>query len=733
MSSSRGPRAALRIEAAAPVPALARVRGPIDEERAWEQHGRRSHARTPARVCSPASRPSSLLLRRARQRESSTPSPAPRRAVCAPGSPRPPAPMARSAGRSGSPTTPKPRPRPRRRCSTACSCRTAPRGAAASRPGRSRRPPARPRRPAVRCRAARRPRARRPRRPRRRRMGRRRRGPSPQPTPRALTRRPCTPSAAADLGLAIGDLVTARRRRATATAGRRHLDARRPERSGMVRRADHRVGHDRGRCRSVRRRRGRDDGCPCRDRRALDRPARHRRAHARPRRDAARDPPERRARPARPARASASSGLGATRRPRRHARPACSRASAPCARSLRSPCSCWRSRASPPSPGSRRSSAPPDASRDRRCSARAAPRPRGSRARPPLEVLVVGAARRARSACRRRGGAGARPPRRGRATGASPWLAASVALVAAVVDRRRAAPSSTRGARVVRGSGDEVGRAPRTAVAGGALLIAVAAAIALWQFRLYGSPLVTSASGSVDVDPVAVLAPVLVLLALSLLALGADRADRRACSNGSRPRAPHSCPRCRCASSPGAPRSTRRRRSSRCSPSPASPSPRRSPARGRRSTVRCRRSPPAATCGVAFAGRDLVRGADPLALADPFADVDGITADAPVFRGEVRIGSDPATLVAAPVGAARAGGARNGADATARPARGIGGGGGNRASRVGVDARGRRHRAGPGGHARGAWRVSAWLLTPGGAATRLPAGEVDIAAGGGQG
>ena len=99
------------------------------------------------------------------------------------------------------------------------------------------------------------------------------------------------------------------------------------------------------------------------------------------------------------------------------------------------------------------------------------------------------------------------------------WLVASVVLLSAIaivagrafIDARRP---------VVRGSGDEVGRAPRTAVAGGALLIAVAAAIALWQFRLYGSPLVTSASGRVDVDPVAVLAPVLVLLALSLLALG---------------------------------------------------------------------------------------------------------------------------------------------------------------------------------------------------------------------
>ena len=76
---------------------------------------------------------------------------------------------------------------------------------------------------------------------------------------------------------------------------------------------------------------------------------------------------------------------------------------------------------------------------------------------------------------------------------------------------------------VVRGAGDEVGRMPRAAVAGGVVLVAVAAAVSLWQFRLYGSPLVPSASGALEVDVVAVLAPVLVLLALSLAALGLAR------------------------------------------------------------------------------------------------------------------------------------------------------------------------------------------------------------------
>ena len=101
-------------------------------------------------------------------------------------------------------------------------------------------------------------------------------------------------------------------------------------------------------------------------------------------------------------------------------------------------------------------------------------------------------------------------------------LAASVALAGSVLlVAGRAWHAATRP--VVRGAGDEVGRMPRAAVAGGVVLVAVAAAVSLWQFRLYGSPLVPSASGALEVDVVAVLAPVLVLLALSLAALGLAR------------------------------------------------------------------------------------------------------------------------------------------------------------------------------------------------------------------
>ncbi|MCD2441740.1 hypothetical protein LQ757_05550 [Agromyces sp. SYSU K20354] len=306
------------------------------------------------------------------------------------------------------------------------------------------------------------------------------------------------------------------------------------------------------------------------------------------------------------------------------------------------------------------------------------------------------------------------------------WLVASVTVLAAVVivagrafiDARRP---------VVRGSGDEVGRAPRTAVAGGALLIAVAAAIALWQFRLYGSPLVTSASGGVDVDPVAVLAPVLVLLALSLLALGLTGPvgavlERLAAS--------------RPALVPALPmRQLARRAALYASASFVTML----AVAGLTLTAAFAgawqavdRQMSALTAGgevrVAFAGRDLVRGPDPLAVTDPFAEDDAITADAPVFRGEIRLGSDPATLVAAPVGELAQAAPGTGADAVGDPLAASSAAAGaalpEGASRLAVDVTVQAP-AGTGGRV----AVSTWVLTSDGAATRLPAGEIEIAAG----
>ena len=46
-----------------------------------------------------------------------------------------------------------------------------------------------------------------------------------------------------------------------------------------------------------------------------------------------------------------------------------------------------------------------------------------------------------------------------------------------------------------------------------------AAALSVWQLRLYGSPLTPTADGGTDVDPIAVVAPALSLVAVVLLAL----------------------------------------------------------------------------------------------------------------------------------------------------------------------------------------------------------------------
>ncbi|MFD6053778.1 hypothetical protein [Agromyces sp. NPDC060279] len=101
------------------------------------------------------------------------------------------------------------------------------------------------------------------------------------------------------------------------------------------------------------------------------------------------------------------------------------------------------------------------------------------------------------------------------------WISAAVAAVSVLVAVLLLAASAWGEARrpVTRSAGDDSGRGTRAAALGGTILIAVAAAVSLWQFRLYGSPLVRTADGGTAVDPLAVLAPVLVLLALALGAL----------------------------------------------------------------------------------------------------------------------------------------------------------------------------------------------------------------------
>ena len=180
MSSSRGPacRRPHRGRHVARSLQPARVGGPIDEERAWEQHGRRSRARTHAWACSPAIAAVVLLLAGLGAGVVDA------LAGAATGGLR--AGLAATTGTDGAirwqirlADDPDAQAEAAAACSTACSCRTAPSGPAACRPHRSP-PPSAPRAGrravAVRRRAARRPDARRSRRPRRRGVARRARG-----------------------------------------------------------------------------------------------------------------------------------------------------------------------------------------------------------------------------------------------------------------------------------------------------------------------------------------------------------------------------------------------------------------------------------------------------------------------------------------------------------------------------------------------------------------------------
>lgn len=91
-------------------------------------------------------------------------------------------------------------------------------------------------------------------------------------------------------------------------------------------------------------------------------------------------------------------------------------------------------------------------------------------------------------------------------------VAAVAALVCGVVSWRAALA----GAGPAQG---ETGRARTSVTLGATVLVLVAAGVSLWQFKLYGSPLVTSQDGAIRVDPLTVIAPALVLLALAMLGL----------------------------------------------------------------------------------------------------------------------------------------------------------------------------------------------------------------------
>ncbi|SFR72549.1 FtsX-like permease family protein [Agromyces sp. CF514] len=314
-------------------------------------------------------------------------------------------------------------------------------------------------------------------------------------------------------------------------------------------------------------------------------------------------------------------------------------------------------------------------------------------------------------------------------TSRSPLTAATVGLAcvlgAIVLVGGRAWWEATRP--LLRGSGDEVGRMPRAAVAGGVLFVAVAAALTLWQFRLYGSPLVPNASGALEVDPVAVLAPVLVLVALALVGNALMRPVAHALERLAERR-------------PGLVPSLPMRQLARRAGLYASASLVTVLAVGGLTLTAAfagswqtfDRAAAAAELGgdvrVAFAGRSVVGGPDPLALDDPFAGVAGVDASLPVFRGEARIGSDPATLVAIPVDEATKAGMvpAGAADVLAHESGSSGVPSGT--SKIEVPVTVSASAGVPGEVA-----VSAWVLGPAGDASRLPAGTFEVASGGGEG
>jgi hypothetical protein len=98
-----------------------------------------------------------------------------------------------------------------------------------------------------------------------------------------------------------------------------------------------------------------------------------------------------------------------------------------------------------------------------------------------------------------------------------PTLVVIAAILIAAASSYRSTISVTQSTRGGRGDS----RARRVAAPGAVLLVALGAALSVWQLRRYGSPLTTNADGSTGIDPLVVVAPALALIAVVLAALAA--------------------------------------------------------------------------------------------------------------------------------------------------------------------------------------------------------------------
>ncbi len=99
-----------------------------------------------------------------------------------------------------------------------------------------------------------------------------------------------------------------------------------------------------------------------------------------------------------------------------------------------------------------------------------------------------------------------------------PAVSATIAVLALVA----AAGFGIGAARASRPHGSDAssaGRASRLVAPGAAVLLTLAAAIAVWQLQLYGSPITEQADGEASVDPVTAFAPALALVAIVFVGL----------------------------------------------------------------------------------------------------------------------------------------------------------------------------------------------------------------------